>query len=139
MRISDCSSDVCSSDLVDRRETGARPRGPEEERIPAVVVLGQHRYPVARCDPRGEQRVRDAVRSGVEFGEAGLARAEFHRDRTAAPARLRRRNIGQCPDGFQIDHFALPPTVSLEINRLLSKYWPAQKFDKNGRTSRRER
>src|SRR3546814_1788543 len=65
--------------------------------------------------------VRDAVRSGVEFGEAGLARAEFHRDRTAAPARLRRRNIGQCPDGFQIDHFALPPTVSLEIDRVRSE------------------
>src|SRR3546814_5378529 len=80
--------------------------------------------------PLGDQRVRDAVRSGVEFGEASLARAEFHRDRTAAPARLRRRNIGQCPDGFQIDHFALPPTVSLEIDRILSKYWPAQKFER---------
>src|SRR3546814_15770915 len=30
----------------------------------------------------------------------------------------------------QIDHFALPPTVSLEIDRILSKYWPAQKFER---------
>ena len=38
-------------------------------------------------------------------------KAELHRNGIAARARLRRRNIGQRPNGLQIDHFALPSSL----------------------------
>jgi len=97
---------------VDRCETGARARGTEEERIPAIVVLGQRRDAVARRQARCDQRARNTIRPRIEFGETRLAFPEFHRGRLSPHACLRRGNVRQRPDGLQIDHFALPIVVS---------------------------
>ncbi len=97
---------------VDRREAGACARGAEEERIPAVVVLGERRHAVAGRNARCDQSVSDAVRARVEFGETRLARPELHCGRAPPHFRLCRRNVRQRPDGLQIDHFALPTVVS---------------------------
>jgi hypothetical protein len=97
-----------SEAAIDRRETCARARGAKEERIPAVMVLGQRRHPVPRSDPGCDQRVPNAIRPGIELGKARLAFPELHCGRLPPHACLCRRNIRQRPDGIQIDHFALP-------------------------------
>ena len=97
---------------VDRRQTGPRARRPEEERIPAIMVLGQRRDAISRRGARSDQRMGDTVRPRIELREARLARPIFYRGRIAPYPRLRRRNVRQRPDGLQIDHFALPTVVS---------------------------
>src|SRR3546814_5224461 len=59
MRISDWSSDVCSSDLQAARRSGrarARDHGTGEHRLPVVTDL--HLQPVRAADPGGDGRPR---------------------------------------------------------------------------------
>src|SRR3546814_8931721 len=58
MRISDWSSDVCSSDLVDRRQIGADMLRREREFDKGIIISQQRRHRIAAADAERLQRRR---------------------------------------------------------------------------------
>src|SRR3546814_16150333 len=87
MRISDWSSDVCSSDLPETKDRFLRPRRPAAGRIPAPAA----RFPGLRLnsDPRHALPARGAVAAPATIVTCSLLPNNCRLwDRAAKPARL---------------------------------------------------
>src|SRR3546814_6161933 len=102
MRISDWSSDVCSSDLV-------------EDEAAAVVALAADLFEVAKDAAVELQHVAHAVRAQPQRGlfAADAARAEAHHGGVGQRLAMRRQGLGQLGERSEEHTYELPSLMRI--------------------------